>query len=136
MMRFPERFRATGMPPPFNSTEGEPYGYFVIRGKDARGRPLKVMACSGAMALEGEPQHRYMGWDHVSVSVMRQRPQEPLACPTWEEMCLVRDLFWEPEDRVVQFHPPRSEYVNTHAACLHLWRWTGGEFPHPSPLLV
>lgn len=130
-MRFPERFRVA-MPPPFASQERDPWGCFVLRAKDACGRPLKVMACSGLHSMMEEPAHRFMGWDHVSVSLFHRSRE----CPTWAEMCLVKDLFGEPEARVVQFHPPSSEYVNTHAGCLHLWRWTGGEFPHPNPILV
>lgn len=71
-----------------------------------------------------------MGWEHVSVS---RRDRAPL----WEEMCEIKDLFWEPEDCVVQFHPPHSEYVNNHPRCLHLWRPTGGiVIPMPMSYLV
>ena len=37
------------------------------------------------------------GWEHVSVSLARR-------CPTWEEMCMIKDLF-------VEYHPPRSHDV-------------------------
>jgi hypothetical protein len=70
-----------------------------------------------------------LGWEHVSVS-RRDR------CPTWEEMCQVNALFWDEEDCVVQYHPPRSEYVNNHPNCLHLWRPTEGQIPRPMKLLV
>ena len=43
-------------------------------------------------------------------------------CPTWQEMCGVKRRFFEPEDCVVQYHPPESTYVNDHPYCLHLWR--------------
>lgn len=69
------------------------------------------------------------GWEHVSVS-RRDR------CPLWDEMCQIKDLFWEPEDCVVQFHPPASEYVNNHQRCLHLWRQIGATFPTPNSPLV
>lgn len=69
-------------------------------------------------------------WDHVSVSLSARK------MPTWNDMCFVKSLFWEDEDCVVQFHPPRSEYVNNVENCLHLWCWTGGEFPRPSSILV
>lgn len=59
-----------------------------------------------------------MGWEHVSVSKMDR-------CPTWEEMCRVKDAFWDPEDVVIQIHPPASDYVNNHPFCLHLWRKAG-----------
>lgn len=64
------------------------------------------------------------GWEHVSVS-LRDR------CPTWEEMCLVKDLFWDAEDAVIQVHPPKSEYCNFHKYCLHLWRNPSVPFPRP-----
>lgn len=70
-----------------------------------------------------------MGWEHVSVS-RRDR------CPTWDEMCQVKALFWSDEDCVVQFHPPKRDYVNNHPYCLHLWRLQGGEFPRPDSILV
>ena len=37
-----------------------------------------------------------------------------------------------------RIHPPRSDYVNTHAFCLHLWRPTdlGAAIPLPPRILV
>ena len=64
------------------------------------------------------------GWEHVSVSLKNR-------CPTWEEMCTVKDIFWGDEECVVQYHPPKSEYVNTHPYCLHLWKKIGSEFETP-----
>ena len=55
------------------------------------------------------------GWEHVSISF-------PDRCPTWDEMCYIKSVFWDSEDLVVQLHPPESEYVNCHPYCLHLWR--------------
>lgn len=60
-----------------------------------------------------------LGWEHVSVSL-------PDRCLTWNEMCKVKDLFWGPEDEVIQIHPAKSEYVNFHPFCLHLWRPADG----------
>ena len=59
---------------------------------------------------------------------LHQAPHRPFTgiierrCPNWIEMCFVKDLFWDDEELVVQFHPPRSRYVNNHPYCLHLWR--------------
>jgi len=64
------------------------------------------------------------GWEHVSVSLEYR-------CPTWEEMCFVKDLFWMPEEAVFQLHPPASEYVNHHPHCLHLWRPIDNDMPLP-----
>ena len=70
-----------------------------------------------------------LGWEHVSVS-RKDR------CPTWEEMCQVRAMFWDPEDVVVQYHPRESDYVNNHPNCLHLWRPVDIELPTPPAIMV
>lgn len=73
-----------------------------------------------------------MGWKHVSVSLR----DYPHTTPSWEMMCEIKDLFWEPQDWVIQFHPAKSEYVNTHPGCLHLWQPTHLKFPTPKSILV
>jgi hypothetical protein len=59
-----------------------------------------------------------MGWKHVSVSFGQASPRTP----SWEIMCAVKNLFWNPEDCVIQFHPPESVRLNIHPGCLHLWQ--------------
>jgi hypothetical protein len=68
-------------------------------------------------------------WEHVSVSL-------PSRCPTWDEMCAIKALFWDGQDCVMQFHPPESEYVNNHRFCLHLWRPVGRDFETPPRWMV
>lgn len=58
-------------------------------------------------------------YEHVSVSHKSKTP-------SWQEMVAIKNLFFEDEEEVVQFHPPKSEYVNYHENCLHLWRRTDG----------
>ena len=70
------------------------------------------------------------GWQHVSISL-----EESNRLPTWGMMCQIKELFWEPEDWVVQFHPATSEYVNNYR-CLHLWRCTSQAMPTPPHELV
>jgi hypothetical protein len=71
-----------------------------------------------------------MGWEHASVSIaLPGRPA--LRCPTWDEMCYVKRMFWDDEDCVIQYHPPKSEYVNRHPFVLHLWRPTNQIIPMP-----
>ncbi len=70
-----------------------------------------------------------LGWEHVSVS-RRDR------CPTWEEMCQIKALFWDESDCVVQYHPARKDYVNNHPNCLHLWRSIYSEMPVPPSIMV
>lgn len=69
------------------------------------------------------------GWEHVSVSRKDRTP-------TWEEMCFVKDLVFDDEEVVVQYHPPKSEYVNNHPYCLHMWRLISKEMPRPLKHLV
>lgn len=65
-----------------------------------------------------------LGWDHVSVSTKTR-------VPTWKEMCWIKDLFFDDEETVVQYHPKKSAYVNDHPYTLHLWRnqATGHDLP-------
>lgn len=72
-----------------------------------------------------------LGWEHVSVSVHRQK-----RTPTWEEMCFVKDLFWQEDECVIQYHPPRDDYVNCHPYVLHLWRPIAATFPRPPHTMV
>lgn len=69
------------------------------------------------------------GWDHVSVS-RRDR------CCTWEEMCQIKDIFFNENECVVQYHPPKSEYVNRHPYCLHLWKPQNITIPLPPKEMV
>ena len=78
---------------------------------------LKILASDG------------MEWEHVSVSLQNRTPN-------WREMCFIKNLFWDPEDLVVQYHPPESEYVNDHDHVLHLWRPTKGDIMRPPKILV
>ena len=98
------------------------YGAFQILGPC--GRELRIVA-SGA----DDDDKASDGWEHVSVSL----PNRP---PNWQEMCYAKSLFWEDEECVIQFHPPRSRYVNNHPYCLHLWKKRGDDFLMPPPILV
>ncbi len=68
-------------------------------------------------------------WEYVSVSLERRTP-------TWEEMQMVKEWFWGPEEVVMQLHPARSEYVNMHPHCLHLWKPIGVDLPVPPSITV
>ena len=61
-------------------------------------------------------------WEHVSVSLKHR-------IPTWQELKFIKMLFWDPEDEVLQFFPPQSEYINFHKNCLHLWRPINVDLP-------
>lgn len=109
----------------YASPFGDPCGAFVL--KAPTGTHLKLLVSDGSgWAENGLPGPPY---EHVSVST-------PDRCPTWEEMCWVKDLFWEPEEVVIQYHPAKSEYVSFHQFCLHLWRPVGVDLPRPPAVCV
>lgn len=89
-------------------------GAFII---SIRLKKLKVICSDGG------------GWDHVSVS-------HPARVPTWKEMCFIKDLFFEPEETVIQYHPPHSKYVNVCKNALHLWRKQNHEYELPPLWMV
>ena len=66
------------------------------------------------------------GWEHVSVA-----PFKSWYVPSWKEMCRIKDIFFMPDEVVVQYHPAESEYVNYLENCLHLWRPTAETLPVP-----
>lgn len=74
-------------------------------------------------------EHGSDSWEHVSVSTATR-------CPTWEEMCIVKDLLWPEEEAVFQLHPPKSQWVNNHPYCLHMWRNEKYPVPMPPPIMV
>lgn len=79
-----------------------------------------------------EAGHAFPVWEHVSVRVgEKHKGRREDRVPDWNEMCMVKDLFFGPEECVVQFHPKRSEYVDTNPFVLHLWRLKETEFPTP-----
>lgn len=83
--------------------------------------------------VDGVPLHIIvgtgMGWEHVSVSRHDR-------CPVWEEMDYLARMFWQAHETVVQFHVPRSDHVNVHDRCLHLWRPTRKPVPRPPAMMV
>lgn len=110
---------------------GTPYGSgnngaFVIPAPIIKHRDLLVIASDGN---DWEEEKLPLPvWEHVSVHVASGHTA---LIPTWAEMCHIKDLFWDEEDCVIQFHPPKSMYVNCHPNTLHLWRVIGVIQPMP-----
>ena len=79
---------------------------------EACGRTWKAVASWG------------LGWDHVSISEQHRIlvAKEHMHPPPWEVMQRMRELFFLPEETVLQIHPPADQYVNYHPGVLHLWR--------------
>lgn len=118
MRRIPVRIQLSRIKHPLSDWRGDAYnGAFRIEAPS--GRKLNVLASNGG------------GWDHVSVSVYGTDET-----PTWDEMCWVKQQFFNPEETVIQYHPPESKYINFDAGCLHLWRPQNEVIPMPPLVMV
>ena len=92
---------------------------------------FRLIHPAGAMLVvvsSGTGKHAE-GWEHVSVSADGR-------CPTWDEMCWVKDLFWTEDECAMQLHPPKSDYVNCHPHCLHIWKPIEMSIPVPPVMFV
>jgi hypothetical protein len=75
------------------------------------------------------------GWEHVSITLGTKKGQIK-RCPTWDEMCAIKSIFWDEDDCVIQFHPSKADYISNNNYCLHLWRPIDQEIPRPHYTLV
>ncbi|MFR6513271.1 MAG: hypothetical protein ACLUP8_04480 [Ruminococcus sp.] len=80
---------------------------------------VKLPDCGGCSVVYSNNE---CGYEHVSVS-----PKHKFKMPTWEDMCVLKDIFFDEEEEVYQIHPKKSEYVNVKGNCLHLWKPIGHE---------
>lgn len=119
MFKVPEKNRITGKHPLSSDSSYGNNGAFKIS--------FSIRTTAFVIASSGE------GWEHVSVHVVSDGKQRT---PTWSEMCKIKDMFWDEEDCVIQYHPPKSMYVNQHKHTLHLWKPIGVEIPIPETYLV
>lgn len=116
MFKVPEKYRDITRAYS-DSTYGNNGAFLILLRSNGKSRVFTTIASDGG------------GWEHVSVSL-------PDRCPTWGEMSFMKGLFWEADDCVMELHPPKSDYVNNHPYCLHLWRPVGQEIPRPPHELV
>ena len=69
------------------------------------------------------------GFEHLSVST-------PVRTPTWEQMCLMKDIFWRDDEVCMELHPKKEDYVDNMPYCLHIWRPIEQEIPTPPSIMV
>lgn len=82
--------------------------------------PRKKLVFQIIFSIDGD---RKSGFDeHASVKLKTKNGRSVQRTPTWEEMCIVKDLFWDKEEEVIQIHPKKSQYVNIEEYVLNLWR--------------
>jgi hypothetical protein len=103
----------------YKTRHGMHNGAFRVIGPCAA--ELRILATHG---IDSKPW-----WEHVSVST-EKRP------PNWQEMCFVKDEFWQDDEWVVQYHPGKSENINCHPYTLHLWRPRDVDLPRPPRIYV
>lgn len=51
------------------------------------------------------------GWEHVSITMHRKFKLGIISLdrtPTWQEMCFVKNLLWDENDTVIQYHPAKK----------------------------
>ena len=71
-------------------------------------------------------------WEHCSVSITDRYKR----CPSWEQMCFIKESFWNDDECCVEYHPAKKDYVNNHEYCLHIWKPIDQEIPTPPSLMV
>lgn len=121
---YPEKLESVRIRKPhdYGTSPGDRNGAFIMQGPC--GAKLVIIAGAGG-GMPGE----LGAWEHVSVSTEKR-------IPNWLEMDFVKNLFWDEEEGVMQFHPPRSRWVNCNPRCLHLWRPIDGQVRLPPMILV
>ena len=80
---------------------------------------VKLPDCGTCTVVWGNNEN---GMEHVSVS-----PLKKFRIPSWDDMCVLKDIFFYNEEEAYQVHPKKSEYVNIKQNCLHLWKPIGHE---------
>lgn len=76
-----------------------------------------------SLIVSGE-EHDGRRWIHLSMA-------HPDRMPTWPELVDAKEIFLGREEYAAQVIPPRSQYVNQHPFCLHLFAAADGPWPLP-----
>lgn len=109
----------------------------VVTGRITEGAAAKYQIYKGWVDLHGFRGSVVFGYDeaglmeHVSVSSYKHRQ-----LPTWTHMCRLKDIFFYPDEMVVQIHPKEDRYLHGVRRLggkplenvLHLWRPMNGDF--------
>lgn len=123
MKKAPEQYRLKNHIALGSTRDSGNNGFFIIPHYKIDGYQFNCMISDGE------------GWEHVSITIS-SRLRKVERCPTWQEMCFIKDIFWAEDELVLQYHPPKSEHVNNHPYCLHLWKPVGVEVPAPPSIMV
>ena len=96
--------------------------------------------CKGFVLLTNNQRANFiaswgLGWDHVSISIEGNNAK-PLHTPHWHEMCEIKDIFFNNDECVVQYHPAKKDYISIHPNVLHLWRPHHEVIPMPPKAMI
>jgi hypothetical protein len=72
----------------------------------------------GFLVIVSNEPHDGASWRHVSCSYPRR-------LPSWEDVRTVKRVFIGEDEDAMHRVPPKSEHVNVHDYCLHLWAREG-----------
>ena len=73
-----------------------------------------------SVIITAEIQRDGKRWLHVSMARANR-------VPDWQEIKLVKSLFIGDDKTALQVFPPKSQFVNIHEFCLHLWHCLDGD---------
>jgi hypothetical protein len=121
-MKFPEQYK-------------HPHPFIELIPNDQEGGFFRIPHFSLADSFFNCLANAGNDWEHLTVTVF-EKGKRPDRCPTWEEMCYIKSLFWEDEEAVIQLHPPKSEWISNHPFALHLWKPKEIEIPLPPSIMV
>lgn len=126
--KVPNQYRIRTGPMASDDSAGLCGAFQVLKQNKGKKYILTIIASNGCDEI---PSSKL--WEHVSCykSCYTKR-----FIPSWTDMCAVKALFWDDEDCVVQYHPPKSEYVNINPYVLHLWRPAETEISRPPKELI
>lgn len=79
--------------------------------------------CGLTVAITTQKENDGKFWTHVSIS-------RPTRLPNYHDMCEVKSVFLGDDALALQLFVPKSEHVNIHPYCLHLWSCLDGR---PTP---
>ena len=90
-----------------------PKGWKRVR-EDSHGAAYRSTRNEGTAICSMDVESDGKRWVHLSLA-------HPNRLPTYQELCDARDAFLGNEARCIQVFAPKSEHVNIHKYCLHLW---------------
>lgn len=107
---------------PGSLRSGAPIGLQEIHAEELRGHPKGCEQVRWWLSPDDIRVCTSVDGGHLHASI-----SHPSRYPTWDEIRAVRDWYFPEEMEVVMVLARRSEYVNLHPNCFHLWQSRCGE---------